>query len=63
MLVVTRPRWETLATAEVAEENRVPTCFTGSVCQAANSVSTTANPFPLPLLQQIVTWDGKGIDG
>lgn len=61
MLVLTRPRWETLAMAEVAEESRVPTHCVRSVCRAANSVNTTANPFSLPLLKQMVTWDGKGI--
>lgn len=63
MLALTRPRWETLAIAEVVEESRAPTRCIRSVCQAANGVSTTANPFPLPLLQKMITWDGKGIDG
>lgn len=63
MLVLTRPRWETLAVAEMAEGSRASTRCIRSVCQAANSISTTANPSPLPLLQKMITWDGKRIDG
>lgn len=46
---------------EAAEESRAYTCCVRSMCQATNSVSTTA--LPLPLLQKKITWDGKGING
>lgn len=62
MLVLTRTRREAFAVAEVAEESRVSMHCIRSVCLAGSSVSTAANPFLLPLLEKMITWDGKGID-